>query len=66
LIAEAKEAAMTMSTVLIVSAITSAFLLFGGVLAWGDFYSRGARQDTAPQLPEPKRAPESLERRKAA
>ena len=31
---------MTMTSILIVSAIVSAFLLFAGVLAWGDFYSR--------------------------
>ncbi len=33
---------MATINVLILSAIVSAFLLFGGVLAWGDFYSRGA------------------------
>jgi hypothetical protein len=40
-----KEIPMTTTTILIVSAIASAFLFFGGVLAWGDYYSRGARQE---------------------
>ncbi len=31
---------MDTSTILIISAIASAFTLFGVVLAWGDFYSR--------------------------
>jgi hypothetical protein len=42
---------MTTTTILIVSAIASAFLLFGGVLAWGDFYTRG-RPDDQLSLPD--------------
>jgi hypothetical protein len=33
---------MTTSTVIIISGIVAAFLLFGGILAWTDFYSRQA------------------------
>ena len=40
---------MTMTSILILSAITSAFLLFGGVLAWGDFYSRKSADDRSSQ-----------------
>jgi hypothetical protein len=43
---------MTTTSILILSAIASAFLLFGGVLAWGDFYSR--RPDE--RLSEPDKA----------
>ena len=43
---------MTTSTILIVSAIASAFLLFGGVLAWGDFYSRGRPNERRLSPPE--------------
>ena len=40
---------MTTTTILVVSAIASAFLLFGGMLAWADFYTRGMRSNrTAP------------------
>jgi hypothetical protein len=38
---------MTATSILIVCAIALAFLLFGGVLAWGDFYSRGRPGDPA-------------------
>jgi hypothetical protein len=38
---------MTTTTVLVVSGITAAFLLFGAVLAWADFYTRGATRDLA-------------------
>ena len=31
---------MTISSIIVLCAIVSAFLLFAGVLAWGDFYSR--------------------------
>jgi hypothetical protein len=31
---------MTTTSILILSGIVSAFLLFGGALAWGDFYSQ--------------------------
>jgi hypothetical protein len=31
---------MTLVSILVLCAIVFAFLLFGGVLAWGDFYSR--------------------------
>jgi hypothetical protein len=59
--------AMTMTTILVVSAIASAFLVFGGVLAWGDFYSNGARQQAnAPDQPAPRRSAEPPEHRKAA
>jgi hypothetical protein len=46
---------MTITTILIISGIVSAFLLFGGVLAWGDFYSRNARHNDqgAPAQPVP-------------
>ena len=46
---------MTTTTILIVSGIVSAFVLFGVVLAWGDFYSRNARQSEpkAPAQPVP-------------
>lgn len=39
------------NTVLIISAIISAFMLFGGVLAWGDFYSRQVRRDEPTTAP---------------
>jgi hypothetical protein len=50
---------MTTTTILIVSAIASAFLLFGGVLAWGDFYSRGAAGDQN-AAPEPAKTPVAM------
>jgi hypothetical protein len=31
---------MTTTSIFVLSGIVSAFLLFGGTLAWGDFYSR--------------------------
>jgi hypothetical protein len=58
---------MTTTTILIVSAIASAFLLFGGVLAWGDFYSRGVRQEPlVPEQPTSKTSPTPVELRKVA
>jgi hypothetical protein len=58
---------MTMTTILIVSAIASAFLLFGGVLAWGDFYSRGARPEPViPDQPASSTSSAQVEVRKAA
>jgi hypothetical protein len=44
---------MTPTSILIVCAIALAFLLFGGVLAWGDFYSRRRPSDQA-SAPEEK------------
>lgn len=35
---------MILSSIIVLSAIVSAFLLFGGVLAWSDFYSRSRRR----------------------
>jgi len=52
---------MTTTTILIVSGITAAFLLFGAVLAWADFYSRGVPRD----LTTPQQSP-SREHREAA
>lgn len=49
---------MTATSILIVSAIASIFLLFGGVLAWGDFYTRGERHNQAP-APKQSTAPGS-------
>jgi hypothetical protein len=58
---------MTTTEMLIVSAMASAFLLFGGVLAWGDFYSRGARQHPiVPEQPVSSNSPTPVEVRKAA
>lgn len=58
---------MTTTTILIVSAITSAFLLFGGVLAWGDFYSRGAKlEPKVPEQPASTTSSTPVEVRKAA
>jgi hypothetical protein len=58
---------MTTTTILIVSAIASAFLLFAGVLAWGDFYSRETRQEpSVPEHPATADSTASFDRRKAA
>jgi hypothetical protein len=58
---------MTTTTLLIISAIISAFLLFGGVLAWSDFYSRGARREPlVPEEPASATVQTSIEQRKAA
>ena len=38
---------MPLSSIIVVCAVTSAFLLFGGVLAWADFYSRGRPEQPA-------------------
>ena len=40
---------MTMTSILVLCGIVSAFLLFGGVLAWGDFYSRRRPDDQVPK-----------------
>lgn len=58
---------MTTTTILIISAIASMFLLFGGVLAWSDFYSRNARQEpVVPEQPAAGTSPTPVEARKAA
>jgi hypothetical protein len=41
---------MTLASILILSGIVSAFLLFGGVLAWGDFYSRRRPGEQGPAV----------------
>ena len=38
---------MTISSIIVLCAIVSAFLLFAGVLAWGDFYSRKRAAEAA-------------------
>jgi hypothetical protein len=60
---------MTTTTILIVSGIASALLLFAGVLAWGDYYSRGARRDQNDAPSEPAKSAVTvirIERRDAA
>jgi hypothetical protein len=59
---------MTMTTLLIVSAIASAFLLFGVVLASVDFYSNAASNDRdETSEPKPRSATTfEIEHRKAA
>ena len=54
---------MTTTSILVLSGIVSAFLLFAGGLAWGDFYSR-KRLTERPAQEQPKAAPAPL--RKAA
>ena len=58
---------MTATSILVLSGIVSAFLLFGAGLAWGDFYSRRRPDDQAPAA-EQKRsvAPAIVFERKAA
>jgi hypothetical protein len=59
---------MTTFNIVILCAIVSAFVLFGSVLAWADFYSRRGRT-TREALPAPSEAdpsPGSVEWRKAA
>jgi hypothetical protein len=56
---------MTLSSILVLSAIVSAFLLFGGALAWADFYSRRRPEHlSAAGQGRPEAGPPSL--RKAA
>ena len=58
---------MTTTSILVLSGIVSAFLLFGGGLAWGDFYSRRRPDDQAPAAEqEPSVASAILFERKAA
>ena len=54
---------MTFSSIIVLCAIVSAFLLFAGGLAWGDFYSR-KRLTERPAQEQPKAAAAPL--RKAA
>ena len=44
---------MTTTTVITISAIVLAFVTFGAVLAWADFYSRPARRLRALEQPQP-------------
>ena len=55
---------MPVGSIVILSAIISAFTLFGVVLAWGDFYTRGIRKD-ADQVAQ-SRSPENRPLKKAA
>jgi hypothetical protein len=58
---------MTTTTVLIVCVIALAFILFSGVLAWGDFYSGGVREEPLiPGQPASSPSPTSAEDRRAA
>lgn len=58
---------MTATEVLVLSAIVSAFLTFGGFLAWGDFYSRNGRKEPpSPRQPALAETPAAIEHRKAA
>jgi hypothetical protein len=43
---------MTTTSIIILIGIGSAFLLFGGVLAWGDFYSRRRPEQQVSAAPE--------------
>ena len=58
---------MTTISILVLSGIVSAFLLFAVGLAWGDFYSR-KRSDDQAATPEQKSsvAPSIVSERKAA
>jgi len=58
---------MTTTTILIVSAIVLAFMVFGVVLAWGDSRSRRARQANMKlEPPASSKSPASRDVRKAA
>ena len=58
---------MTTTTILILSAVISAFMLFGGVLAWGDFYSRkGSRNQPSSNLQATPHVSTSTDYREAA
>jgi hypothetical protein len=43
---------MTIGSIIVLCAIGLAFMLFGGVLAWGDFYSRTRPQEQISAAPE--------------
>ena len=55
---------MTISSIIVLCAIVSAFLLFAGVLAWGDFYSRKRAAEQPAAAPEQPKA--AMPVRKAA
>ena len=58
---------MTTTSILVLSGIVSAFLLFAVGLAWGDFYSRKRPHDQAPAAEQkPSVAPSIVSERKAA
>ena len=58
---------MTTASILVLSGIVSAFLLFGVGLAWGDFYSRKRPDHHAPAAEQmPSVAPAIVSERKAA
>jgi hypothetical protein len=61
-----KEPRMTTTTILIVSAIASAFLLFAAVLAWADFCSGSGRPQAAAPKPADASAPATIDYRNAA
>jgi len=60
-----REPDMTTTTILIVAAITMAFLLFGAVLAWADFYCRRA-PTVVPRSTDASEAAATIDHRKAA
>jgi hypothetical protein len=41
-----KEVAMPVDSILVSAAVVSVFLIFAGVLIWGDFYSQPKRQES--------------------
>jgi hypothetical protein len=43
---------MTIGSIIVLCAIGLAFVLFGGVLAWGDFYSRRRPEEQVSAAPE--------------
>ncbi len=58
---------MTTTSILVLSGIVSAFLLFAVGLAWGDFYSRKRPDDQAPAAEQkPSVAQAIVSERKAA
>ena len=58
---------MTTTSILVLSGIVSAFLLFAVGLAWGDFYSRRRSDDQAPAAEQkPSVGPSIVSERKAA
>jgi hypothetical protein len=42
-----KEVAMPVDSILVSAAVVSVFLIFAGVMIWGDFQSRAMRQESA-------------------
>ncbi len=56
---------MTTQTILILAAIVLAFVLFGGVLAWAEAYTRGARKPESAAAPAARPA-DIVEERRAA